>query len=466
MVLDNENSIYKLIEEKLKASDFIIDEDKKNNIENKIKIDNILLNKYLGLPIFISIVLLILGLSFFCGQNCSKIIELSISYIINFISRIYLLKEIVNTSFFNCFITSIESILECSMLIFFLHFFLLLLEESGYLSRGVFLIDKIMKKVGLNGGSFIPLITNFGCNVPGILATRTLKNKSDKLITILISPMISCPAKLPVYIMLSGMFLTGYKQSLFILLIYFIGIFMAFLFSKLLSKIFLKSNNNLFIIDIPKYSFPNVKNILKISFSKTSHFIKTVGPFIIIFSFFIWFLQNYPKNKINKNINKNQNIENNISNNLNDNCENNVKEIVDNEKTNNKSIEEINDEDYKDKYIYNVAKYIEPIFKPLGFNWKIDIALLGGIFAKESIPSILKTLYLSDKNVKIESNFNLPTIISFIFFILFYCPCINTILAIFSEIGGFFTIFSLLFYTMFSYLFSFLMYKIFSFFYF
>ena len=467
MNVDNEDNIYRSIEDKLNASDFIVDDNKKNS-KKTFKIDNILLNKYLGLPIFLIIILNILGLSFFCGQSCSKLIEYCISYVLQYISNIYILSSLVNNSFFNCFITSIESILECSSLIFFLHFFLLLLEESGYISRGVFLIDKIMKKIGLNGGSFIPLITNFGCNVPGILATRTLKNRTVKLITILISPMISCPAKLPVYVMLSGLFLTGFKQSLFILLIYITGILMAFLFSKLLSKFFLNTNNNLFIIDIPEYCFPNIKNIFNISFSKIKHFIKTVGPFIIIFSFLIWFLQNYPKNNENNNFKK-QNIEEHNINNENINIENINDEnskTIDNNNSNENSNNNDN-EDYKNKYIYKISKYIEPIFKPLGFNWKMDIALIGGIFAKESIPSILRTMYPnSDNNSDLKSNFNLPIIISFIFFILFYCPCINTILAIFNEIGIFFTIFIVLFYTLFSFGFSFLMYKIFSFFYF
>ena len=482
MSVDNEDNIYKSIEDKLNASDFIVNYNKKKS-KKILKIDDILLNKYLGLPIFLIIILGILGLSFFCGQNCSKFIESIISYVLEYISKIYLLNNLVNNSFFNCFITTIESILECSSLIFFLHFFLLLLEESGYISRGVFLIDKTMKKIGLNGGSFIPLITNFGCNVPGILATRTLKNRTVKLITILISPMISCPAKLPVYVMLSGLFLTGFKQSLFILTIYLTGIFMAFLFSKLLSNFFLSNNNNLFIIDIPEYCFPNIKNIFNISFSKMKHFIKTIGPFIIIFSFLIWFLQNYHKNnKID--VIKKQNIENdkiievkkneNNIDNENNNNENindknnktiNKDNIKDNINNDNNNINE--DDDYKDKYIYIISKFIEPIFKPLGFNWKMDIALIGGIFAKESIPSILRTMYPNtDNNSNVKSNFNLPVTISFIFFILFYCPCINTILAIFNEIGLFFTIFILLFYTMFSFGFSFLMYKIFSFFYF
>ena len=477
MNVDNEDNIYKSIEDKLNASDYVVDDTTKKS-KKTFNIDDILLNKYLGLPIFLIIILNILGLSFFCGQSCSKFIEYCISYVLKYISNVYILNNLVDNSFFNCFITSIESILECSSLIFFLHFFLLLLEESGYISRGVFLIDKIMKKIGLNGGSFIPLITNFGCNVPGIFATRTLKNRTVKLITILISPMISCPAKLPVYVMLSGLFLTGFKQSLFILLIYITGILMAFLFSKLLSKFFLNTNNNLFIIDIPEYCFPNIKNIFNISFSKMKHFVKTVGPFIIIFSFLIWFLQNYPKNNKNNNFKK-QNIEEHNINNENTNIENlndessNIKNINDeNSKTidNNSSNENNNNndnEDYKNKYIYKISKYIEPIFEPLGFSWKMDIALIGGIFAKESIPSILRTMYPNgDNNSDLKSNFNLPIIISFIFFILFYCPCINTILAIFNEIGMFFTVFIILFYTLFSFGFSFLMYKIFSFFYF
>ena len=459
MDVGNEDSIYREIEDKLNASDFIVRNDKNRDcIGKSFKIDDMLLNKYLGLPIFLIVVLGMLSLSFFCGQNCSRVIELCISYILEYAGSIYGLANIIGNSFFSCFIMSIESILECSSLIFFLHFFLLLLEESGYISRGVFLIDKIMKKIGLNGGSFIPLITNFGCNVPGILATRTLKNKTVKMITILISPMISCPAKLPVYVMLSGLFLTGFKQSFFILSIYVTGIIIAFMFSKLLSKFFMKSNNNLFIIDIPSYCIPNIKNIFIISFSKTKHFIKTVGPFIVIFSLLILFLQEYPKDGKN-NIDKKQNIEkiDTINENINVEIENN-----------NENVDECNNNDkYKYKYIYKIAKYIEPIFEPLGFNWKMDIALICGIFAKESIPSILKTMYTNDNNGSdIRSNLKLPVIISFIFFILFYCPCINTILAIFNEIGLFFTIFITLFYTLFSYCFSFFVYKIFSFFYF
>ena len=448
--IDDVENIYKTIDEKLKDCDFFVDKNKKK----KFNIDNIFLNRYFGLPIFIFIIFFFLGFSFFCGQIFSNIFEYIIQYIIDILKNISFLQNFVSSSFFNCFVNSIESILQCCSLIFFLHFFLFFIEGSGYLSRGVFLVDKLLKSIGLNGDAFIPLITNLGCNVPGILATKTLKDKKIKYITIFISPMISCPAKLPIYLFLSSFFLTGIKQSLFILTIYIIGILAAILVSKIFSK-FVNNNKKQFnIIEIPKYNIPNIKNIVLLSFSKVLHFIKTVGPFIIIFSFIIWFLQNYPNNKhFNNNTNK-----------IYTSIENKTSDILEN------TIDESKENIYEDKYIYKISKIIEPLFKPIGFNWKMDIAMIGGIFAKESIPAVLKTLYTKDKNNEhkdnIRSDISFPTTISFLFFILFYCPCINTILVVFSEIGLVLTIFLILFYSLLSYCFSFFLYKIFSIFYF
>ena len=399
----DEKKIFEEIEHKLKLSDF-----KENINSNKKNIDNVILDKKFGIFIFLTIVIITLVAGIYLGQVLSNITSFLLSKLFIIINSI--IDNVSIKYFLNRFVyVTLESIFTCAVQIFSIYTSIFILKECGYLSRGIFLIDKIMKYIGLNGNSFIPIINNFGCNVPGILSTRIIQDKNIRFLTILISPLISCPAKLPIYFLITGIYFSYAKQILIILLIYIYGIIIAIITSKIFSTIIINIKKNKIIdinnsfIEIPSYEFPNILLVIKISLKKAVDFIKHTGHLIIIFSFILWFFNNYPKTS-----------------------------------------------DNEEKYIQKISKYTEPILKPLGFNSNMNIALIGGIFAKETIPAILKTLYKSNNNEdfkNIKNEIPLKNGISFIIFCSLYWPCINTILVIKNELNLMYCFLFTLYYT-------------------
>lgn len=389
--------IFDKIENNLKASRF-----SKNEKDNTFDVDKIFLHRIFGIFILIFIILSTLIISFYLAQVIGTIITYVTNHVGNIISKSIPNK---NIKFFlnDYLLMTTESILLCAAQIFSIHFFIYLLKESGYLARGVFLIDKIMNLVGLNKDAFIPLVSNFACNVPGILSAKTIKDKWVKIITIIISPLISCPAKLSIYVMISGIYFTGIKQSLFILSIYVLGIVIGIIISKILN-IFIKKSNTSFIIEIPSYKLPNIINAFTTAIQKSFHFIKSTALLIFIFTFIFWTLNNL---KVENSENKNEN------------------------------------------YLHKIGKSIEPVLSPLGFDYKMNIALIGGFFTKESVPIILKTLYnicSDDEKKDTKNKIPITTGIIFLIFTMIYCPCINTLLAIKNELGSVFSMFLVIFY--------------------
>ena len=401
-----EKGIFDDIENKLKASNY-----KKSVDKDAFDIDKIVLHKIFGIFIFIFIFASTLIISFYSAQTIGLAIEIVISWIRN-LSNSLIQNQNINFFINTYLLITTESILSCAAQIFSIYFFIYVLKETGYLARGVFIIDKIMTFIGLNKDAFIPIVSNFACNVPGILSTKTIKDKGVKLITIIISPLISCPAKLPIYILISGIYFTGIKQSLFVLLIYILGILLGIMISKILS-LFINNSNSSFIIEIPSYKIPNIVEITLNSFAKATYFIKYTAPLIFLFTFVFWTLNNlYVKN----------------------------------------------DENVKESYLCRISKNIEPSLSILGFDYKMDIALLGGIFAKESVPIILKTLYnIDDNDSSNEMKTKIPFKrgVTFLIFTMLYCPCINTLIAIKNELGILISTFLVFFYFMLAFVTSF-----------
>jgi len=284
--------------------------------------------------------------------------------------------------------------------ILLLYFFISLMEDSGYMARAAFIMDKIMHKMGLHGKSFIPLVMGFGCNVPAILASRTIENRKSRLITILVNPLMSCSARLPIYLLLVGTFFPG-KASLMLLSIYVIGILLAVLMARLFSKVLIKGEDTPFVMELPPYRMPTMKAITRHTWEKGQQYLRKMGGVIMIASIIIWYLGYYPNHNAYKTVAEQQ----------------------------------------ENSYIGQIGKAIEPAIKPLGFDWKLGIGLVSGVGAKELVVSTLGVLYTNDAGVSKKSLAERIPITplaaySLMLFVLIYFPCIATLAAIKQESGS------------------------------
>jgi len=284
--------------------------------------------------------------------------------------------------------------------ILLLYFFISLMEDSGYMARAAFIMDKIMHKMGLHGKSFIPLVMGFGCNVPAILASRTIENRKSRLITILVNPLMSCSARLPIYLLLVGTFFPG-KASLVLLSIYVTGILLAVLMARLFSKVLVKGEDTPFVMELPPYRMPTMKAITRHTWEKGQQYLRKMGGVIMIASIIIWYLGYYPNHNAYKTVAEQQ----------------------------------------ENSYIGQIGKAIEPAIKPLGFDWKLGIGLVSGVGAKELVVSTLGVLYTNDAGVSKKSLAERIPITplaaySLMLFVLIYFPCIATLAAIKQESGS------------------------------
>lgn len=284
--------------------------------------------------------------------------------------------------------------------ILLLYFFISLMEDSGYMARAAFIMDKIMHKMGLHGKSFIPLVMGFGCNVPAILASRTIENKKSRLITMLVNPLMSCSARLPIYLLLVGAFFPN-NASIILLSIYVIGIFLAVIIARLFNKVLIKGEDTPFVMELPPYRMPTMKAILRHTWEKGGQYLRKMGGVIMIASIIIWFLGYYP----------NHNAYSSVA------------------------------EQQEHSYIGQIGKAIEPALKPLGYDWKLGIGLISGVGAKELVVSTLGVLYTNDAGAsKTTLAERIPidslAAYSFMLFVLIYFPCIATLAAIKQESGS------------------------------
>ncbi|MCA1758573.1 MAG: ferrous iron transport protein B, partial [Bacteroidales bacterium] len=329
--------------------------------------------------------------------------------------------------------------------ILILFFFISLLEESGYMARAAFIVDNIMHRFGLHGRSFIPLVMGFGCNVPAILATRSMRNRGDRLLTMLIVPFMSCSARLPVYILIISAFFIKF-QALILIGIYAVGIVFAFLTAQILNKTVFKNKETPFVMELPSYRLPTLRNIIYHMWDKTQHYLKKIGTIILLGVIIIWALGYFPREtgkteQFEKQLNA---IETNS-----DFGENQKEEL-------NADIQQIMETDrLVNSYLGRIGKWIEPVMRPLGFDWKMSIALVAGLPAKEIVVSTMGVLYQSsadESTVNLQNKlqneihtsgkrqgekvFTLPTALAFLVFILLYFPCVGVIATIKNEAGS------------------------------
>lgn len=365
----------------------------KEHIRSK-KIDKILTGKYTAIPMFI----LILGLVFFLtfnviGYSLQNLLQLGIDYLTNVIDTAFTnwnVNPIIHSLVVEGIFGGIGSVISFLPIIVVLFFFLSILEDSGYMARIAFVMDKLLRKIGLSGKSIVPLLIGFGCTVPGVMSTRTLSSDRDKKMTIMLTPFMSCSAKLPIYTFLSTIFFKQYAWLVTIGL-YIISILIGILVAFISKKFVFKGEAIPFVMELPNYRLPGLKNVGQLLWEKVKDFIKRAFTIILLASIVIWFLQSF-----------------------------------------NFNLEMINDS--KESMLSVIAGFISPIFAPLGFNdYRITTSLITGILAKESVVSSLMILFGSEANI--ASSISIYGAFCLLIFSLLYTPCIAALATIKKELN-------------------------------
>lgn len=376
-------------------------------------LDAIITHKYLGFPLFFLFLYIMFQVTFSLGQYPMDWIDAGVAALGDWVSR-SMPNGPVKAMLVDGVIGGVGAVIVFLPQILILYFFISFMEDSGYMARAAFIMDKLMHKMGLHGKSFIPLIMGFGCNVPAIMATRTIESRRSRLITMLVLPMMSCSARLPIYIMITGTFFALQYRSIIMLSLYAIGILMAVIISRLFSKYVIKGEDTPFVMELPPYRFPTSKAIIRHTWEKGKQYLKKMGGIILVASIIVWALGYFPHN-----------------------------DQLDNQAQQEQS------------YIGRIGKAIEPVFRPQGFDWKLDVGLLAGVGAKEIVASTMGVLYSNDSSVAESNDTDNDTAkytrlrhqmlsdgitplaaYSYLLFVLLYFPCVATIAAIKNESGS------------------------------
>lgn len=396
-------------------------ENEKDVTRNTRIIDAFVTNRLFGFPIFLLIMFAIFWATFEVGAYPMHWIELGVSWLSSVVDGILPagpLKDLIVDGV----IGGVGGVIVFLPNILILFFCISFMEDSGYMARAAFIMDKLMHRIGLHGKSFIPLVMGFGCNVPAIIASRTIESRSSRLITILINPFMSCSARLPIYVLFVSTFFREYAAIAFFSM-YFLGILVAIITAKMLRKFYFKADETPFVMELPPYRMPSLKMSLSHMWSKGQQYLKKMGGIILFASIIVWALNYFPMH------NEMAEHENNI---------------VQDEATINPNT---------DSYLEMMGKAINPVLEPLGFHWRASVAALAGLPAKEIVVSTLGVLYSDYGDEEIteatlsahlkapspttgEPDFTYASALSFMVFILLYCPCIASITAIVKETGS------------------------------
>ncbi|MGJ0363205.1 ferrous iron transport protein B [Aliarcobacter cryaerophilus] len=392
------------------------------------KIDSILMNKFIGLPIFLFLMWGLFQLTFTLG-------EIPMDYIDTFFSSfIDVIKNIIGDNQLSSLlgdgvIAGVSAVVMFLPNILILFLGISLLEGTGYMSRVAFLLDGTFHKFGLHGKSFIPLVTGFGCSVPAYMAARTLKNERDKLLTLFIIGFMSCGARLPIYVLFVGAFFGANNAGNILFIIYISGAILGLFAAKFLRAVVFKGKDEPFVMEMPKYRVPSLKLIYKEVTNKAFMYLKKAGTFILAASILIWFMSNYPKYP---------NIEDEINQKI---------ELAINDEVKKELQNELALYNLENSYLGKLGKFSEPFFAPLGFDWKMAVALEAGLAAKEVVVSTLSILYGLGESEnpdeptttlveKIKTNIPFEAAISFIVFVMIYLPCLAASMVFTKEAGG------------------------------
>ncbi|MEG0306619.1 MAG: ferrous iron transport protein B [Clostridium sp.] len=382
------------------------------------KIDSIVLNKFLAYPIFLGIMFLIFKFTFdWIGGPLQEIADTLIN--VNFVSLLEI--PLANTApWFHSLIIDgivggVGSVIVFLPIILTLFIGISFLEDSGYMARTAFIMDKLMRKLGLSGKAFIPLLMGFGCSVPGIMSARTLESEKDRKLTALIIPFMSCNARLPVYALFTSALFAS-SESLVIFGLYILGILIAFLMAYIFKNTIFKKDEEPFIIELPEYKLPEFKGLMIHTWEKGKGFLKKAGTLIFSISVLVWFLSNFSINGM---------------------------------------------VDINESFLATIGNFIAPIFKPLGFGtWENSVALLTGLMAKEVVIGTMGVLYSGDLVANIAASFTTASGISFLVFTLLYTPCVSVIATLKKEFSTKLATFSVIYQFAVAWIFSFLIYQI------
>lgn len=362
-------------------------------------VDSIVTHRIWGFPIFFVFLYLMFECTFVFGEYPKGWIEWIVKQIA-VLAETFIPIGPVKDLIVDGIIGGVGGVIVFLPNILLLYVFISFMEDSGYMARAAFIMDKIMHKMGLHGKSFIPLIMGFGCNVPAIMASRIIESRKSRLVTILINPLISCSARLPIYLVMIGAFFPS-KASLVLLSIYVIGILLAVLMARIFSRFIVKGDDAPFVMELPPYRMPTLKSVLRHTWEKGAQYLKKMGGIIMVASIIIWFLGYYP----------------------------------------NHNAYTTTAEQQENSYIGQIGKAIEPVIEPLGFDWKMGIGLLSGIGAKELVVSSLGVLYTNNDDINsVDLSERIPitplVAYGYMLFILIYFPCIATVAAIKNESGS------------------------------
>ena len=389
-------------------------------------IDSVITNKYVGFPIFILLLFIMFSATFVLGEIPKGWIESGVAWMGDMISN-NMPSGPVKDMLVDGIIGGVGAVIVFLPQILILYFFISYMEDSGYMARAAFIMDKLMHKMGLHGKSFIPLIMGFGCNVPAVMATRTIESQRSRLITMLILPLMSCSARLPIYIMITGTFFALKYRSLIMISLYLIGILMAVIVSRIFSSFVIKGEDTPFVMELPPYRFPTWKAIGRHTWEKGKQYLKKMGGIILVASIVVWALGYFPHDP-----------------------------------------KLTNREQQEQSYIGRIGKTVEPVFSPQGFDWKLDVGLISGVGAKEIVASTMGVLYANNDSFGDDKDYNdeggkyeilrkqmtaelkstygysdaeaqsksTLTAYCFLLFVLLYFPCLATIAAIKGETGS------------------------------
>lgn len=362
-------------------------------------VDSIVTHKIWGFPIFFVFLYLMFECTFVFGEYPKGWIEWLVEQIAS-LAETFMPAGPLKDLIVDGIIGGVGGVIVFLPNILLLYIFISFMEDSGYMARAAFIMDKIMHKMGLHGKSFIPLIMGFGCNVPAIMASRIIESRKSRLVTILINPLISCSARLPIYLVMIGAFFPS-KASLVLLSIYVTGILLAVLMARIFSRFIVRGDDAPFVMELPPYRMPTAKSVLRHTWEKGAQYLKKMGGIIMIASVIIWFLGYYP----------------------------------------NHDAYSTTAEQQENSYIGQIGKAIEPVIEPLGFDWKMGIGILSGIGAKELVVSTLGVLYTNDDDidsVNLADRIPITPLVAYgyMLFVLIYFPCIATVAAIKNESGS------------------------------
>ncbi|HIG0359972.1 TPA: ferrous iron transport protein B [Clostridium sporogenes] len=392
--------------------------EEKKTISNTDKIDKIVLNPVLAYPLFLGILYIIFKFTFnWVGTPLADYID----GLLNDSLIPYLGTLLASTApwfkslLLDGIVAGVGSVIVFLPVILTLFLGISFLEDSGYMARAAFIMDKLMRKMGLSGKAFIPMVVGFGCSVPGIMSARTLESERDRKLTALLVPLMSCNARLPVYALFASVFFSGHETSI-VFSLYILGILLAFIIGLLFKNTLFKKDEEPFIIELPEYKMPEFKNLMLHTWDKGKGFLKKAGTIIFSISVIVWLLSNF-----------------------------NFSGMV----------------DINESFLASLGRFLSPIFKPLGFSgWQTSVSLLTGLMAKEVIVGTMGVIYGGDLKVTLLNHFTTLSAYSFLVFVLLYTPCVSVVATMRKEYGSKMALFSVTYQIILAWIISFLIYNV------